>query len=60
MSTVNGKKYSEKVDVIRTIDREPRILSMQRGMRVLVAAAGCREANTEGKIGSSHFETNEN
>lgn len=21
---------------------------------------GCREANTNGKIGSSHFETNEN
>jgi hypothetical protein len=53
------KKLGESGCHVRTIGREPRIPRMQGGMRVRVAA-GRREANTEGRIGPSHLETNKN
>jgi hypothetical protein len=59
MMPTREKKLGESGCHVRKIGREPRIARMQRGMRVRVAA-GCREANTEGKIGPSHSETNEN
>ncbi len=43
---------------VRTIAKDTEDAKRNEGTRIV--AAGCHEANTEGKIGPSHFETNEN